>query len=63
MALQFTKTLLVRRDNNTQVFNPAVTSTKPTGPECDADIAAQVAAKVVAAQGNLDELAEIQSKL
>jgi hypothetical protein len=62
MALQFTKTLQVKRDGGTVVLGIA-SLPKATGAECDADLALQVQTRVQQAQGNLDELAEIQSKL
>ena len=59
MALKVTKTLQVQRDNNTNILVPIVTSTKPTGAECDADMAAQVQARLATAQGAADELAAV----
>lgn len=59
MAMQVTKTLQVKRDNNTNVFPAPLTASKPTGAECDADLAAQVAAKVAAAQDNVAELTAV----
>lgn len=58
-----TKTLQAKRTNNTNVFAAQLTSTKPTGQECDADLVAQVQALAAAAQGSADELNELASKV
>lgn len=64
MALQsVTKTLNARRANNTNLFTIPLTSTKPTGGECDADLVAQAQALAATAQGSADELNELASKV
>lgn len=63
MALKVTKSLQVQRDNNSNIFVPTLTSTKPTGAECDADLVAQINAKIQAAQGQVDELTSVLTVL
>lgn len=63
MALKFVKKLNVRRDDNSAVFPVDLTATADTGQQADAALAAQVQAKLDAAQGSADELAQILAGL